>query len=178
MVSPATDHPLTLRVGAIALQSTDADRATPESGHDPGQRLTYAEKRWVDWLQWRFLFLAPCELLSSHAPTSAERHFTLASGPLRLAVTRRLGGAAAGLQDRVSLHNVGLDRLPLSVELNLGTTLAVATVTLTHITFGDGSALELDPLAAARPDGADWELSLEVDERIELLAHWSPPLTP
>jgi hypothetical protein len=170
--------PPTLGVGSIALVQSDIQRGSAESGHDPGQRLTRAGGTWVAWLQWRFLFPAPCEALEVSAPTGSERHFTLASGPLRLAVIRRLEAAEGGLRDRISLHNQGPERLPLSVELNLEATPAVDAVWLTRIGFGDGSSLQLDALAAARPDGADWEVSLEVDERVELSALWRAPVTP
>lgn len=127
----------------------------------------------VGCLQWRWLFPAPCTLQSRELRDEGRKlQLRLASGTLTLHVERRLQAGSDALLDTIALHNIGHERLPLSVELNLTHTAAVTDVTMNRIDFAGGSRLTLDPLAAARPDGADWELSLGIGERIALQAHW------
>jgi hypothetical protein len=162
-----------LHFGPISLTPSAPDRADPESGNDPGQRLLVAGAPWIGWLQWRFLFPERCSAVARKLNDAGDHlELQLAAGPWQLSVHRSLQRSAGALCDTLTLHNPGALRLPLSVELNLEATPAVVGVTLTTLTFAGGGSVELDPLAAARPDGADWELALEPGERVELSACW------
>ncbi len=129
----------------------------------------------------------------SPRPDLFDAHYALIEGPAQLlAVRRRLRLFAAGLRDELVVENTSLERRALSLELEvegafadlfeargwhrLERPLATATASghdleLRH-TASDGLTvgvrLRFDDLAAARPDGADWELSLAPGERVEL----------
>jgi hypothetical protein len=162
-----------LKLGPISITRSTLDRATPESGGDPGQRILVDGVPWIDWLQWRFLLPEHCSLHERQAIDAGDGvMLRFAAGTWQLNVRRWLRRELNGFCDVVGLHNLSPERLSLSVELNLEAKPSVTTVTNSALAFGDGSHLLLDALAAARPDGADWELALEPAERIELRAKW------
>jgi glycogen debranching enzyme len=129
----------------------------------------------------------------SPRPDQFDAHYALIAGPSQLlAVRRRLRVAATGLRDELLVENTSRERRSLSLELEvegdfgdlfeargwhrLERTPPAATATgrdleLRH-TASDGLTLAVrlrfDALAAARPDGADWELSLAPGERVAL----------
>jgi glycogen debranching enzyme len=122
-----------------------------------------------------------------------DAHYALIEGPSQLlAVRRRLSVAAAGLRDELLVENTSRERRSLSLELEVegdfgdlfeargwhrlereapAATAAGRELELRH-TASDGLTLgvrlRFDPLAAARPDGADWELSLAPGESVAL----------
>ncbi len=66
-------------------------------------------------------------------------------------------------------------RRSISVEVDAPAATAVRAevVDAFRVSFGDtGRTLRYDPLAAAREDGADWELSLAPGETLELWLRW------
>jgi len=119
-------------------------------------------------------------------------HALIVGDGQRLAIRRRLRVDAAGLDDQLVIENTSLERLALSVELEaeadfadvfevrgwprLEREPAAVDATATRLAFrttaADGQPyavwLDFDELAAARPDGADWELSLAPGERVAL----------
>ena len=129
----------------------------------------------------------------SPRPDVFHAHHGSIEGPAqRLAVRRRLELGAAGWRDELLVENTSLERHALSLELDVEGDFGdlfeargwhalqrddpTATVTgdglrLDHVA-SDGVrqavALRFDPLAAARPDGADWELSLGPGERVRV----------
>ena len=130
---------------------------------------------------------------TSPRPDVFHAHDALIDGPSqRLAVRRRLHAYADGLLDELEVTNTSLERQSLSLELEIGADFADLfeargwhhldraepdlqvgqhELVLAH-TASDGVrqrvALTFDALAAARPDGADWELSLAPGEHVQL----------
>jgi glycogen debranching enzyme len=171
----------------------DADGQANGSVDGLYNRDTRLLKRYV----WRWLASSggPFQALvaESPRPDSFHAHYALIDGPSQLlAVRRRLRAAAAGLVDEVEVENTSLERRSLSVELEVEGEFADLfeargwhhlerresdaraegdRLTLRH-TASDGVtqgvALRFDALAAARPDGAHWELSLAPGERVAL----------
>jgi glycogen debranching enzyme len=131
----------------------------------------------------------------SPRPDTVHIHHARIEGPSQLlAVRRTLRARADGLDDELVVENTSLERQSLSIELEAAADFAdlfeargwdrqereapaaevgATTLRLAH-TASDGVAqsvtLEFDALAAARPDGADWELSLAPGERVTLRA--------
>jgi glycogen debranching enzyme len=129
----------------------------------------------------------------SPRPDTVHVHHARIEGPSQLlAVRRTLRARADGIDDQLVVENTSLERQSLSIELEVAadfadlfeargwhqvereapaTDVGATTLRLAH-TSSDGVAqsvnLEFDPLAAARPDGADWELSLAPGERVTL----------
>ncbi len=132
-------------------------------------------------------------VVATPRPDVVHAHHAQVEGPSQtVALRRTLRTHARGLVDEVEIENTSSERRSLSLELDAAAdfadlfeargwnrvdrSLAVAeasgsTLTLRH-TASDGVAsavhLRFDPLAAARPDGADWELSLAPGERVHL----------
>jgi hypothetical protein len=129
----------------------------------------------------------------SPRPDTVHVHHARIAGPSQLlAVRRTLRARADGLDDELVVENTSLERQALSIELDVASDFAdlfeargwhpieraPATVQLGTTwlqldqTASDGIAqtvrLDFDPLAAARPDGADWQLSLAPGERVSL----------
>jgi hypothetical protein len=129
----------------------------------------------------------------SPRPDQFDAHYALIEGPSQLlAVRRRLRVAATGLRDELLVENTSRERRALSLELEVegdfgdlfeargwhrlerpppAATATGRDLELRH-TASDGLTLAVrlrfDELAAARPDGADWELSLAPGERVAL----------
>jgi glycogen debranching enzyme len=129
----------------------------------------------------------------SPRPDLFHAHHALIDGPSQLlAVRRRLTLRADGMRDELEVENTSLERRSLSLELEVEAqfgdlfeargwhalersepdVVASGTALSFAHTASDGLRqavhLQLDDLAAARPDGADWELSLAAGERVRL----------
>ncbi len=129
----------------------------------------------------------------SPRPDLFHAHDALIDGPSqRLAVRRRLVARADGLVDDLEVANTSLERQSLSLELEVEAEFAdlfeargwhrrdrdrpevqVGERDLVLARTADDGvrqavALSFDALAAARPDGADWELSLAPGEHVRL----------
>jgi glycogen debranching enzyme len=170
----------------------DADGQVRQGEHGVYNRDTRLLRRYA----WRWLPAAgefQTLVAESPRPDLLDAHYALIEGPAQLlAVRRRLRVGAAGLRDELVVENTSLERRTLSLELEvegefadlfeargwhrLERAPATATASgreleLRH-TAADGLTvgvrLRFDELAAARPDGADWELSLAPGERVEL----------
>ena len=126
-------------------------------------------------------------------PDRFDGHYALIDGPSQLlAVRRRAFVTATGMRDELDVANTSLERRSLSIELDVAgdfadlfeargwhhversapeVDAANTTLRLSH-TASDGVSqavtLRFDELAAARPDGADWELSLAPGESVRL----------
>ena len=103
-----------------------------------------------------------------------------ADGRPVLLVLRRIRAHARGWTDELEFTNPGGTRQALTIELNAVTAepAAQASVSAGGLRFAAGAAnaqLTFDALAAPRPDGADWELSLAPGERVVLRAELSLP---
>lgn len=91
-----------------------------------------------------------------------------------LHVQRDIMSLPNGIRDRVTLQNSGPARASLSVELDAiiadapAPQVAHFTIDWQPATAGVRVTVEVDALAAVRPDGADWELSLAPGEAITL----------
>lgn len=104
-------------------------------------------------------------------------------GGLRL--ERYLAAAGGGLRDRLVFHNDGAARRALTLELAVAAAPGAAEPVLDVAEPAwtlDGAPpvrVRLDALAAAHPDGADWELSLAPGEAVEVGAvlEVAPPST-
>jgi glycogen debranching enzyme len=172
---------------------SDADGQVVGGEHGLYNRDTRLLRRYA----WRWLPAGDGEFqtLVAHSPRPDlfDAHYALIEGPSqRLAVRRRLRVAADGLRDDLTVENTSLERRSLSIELavegdfsdlfeargwhRLEREPPVATAAAhdleLHHTAADGLTVALrlhfDGLAAARPDGADWELSLAPGERVHL----------
>ncbi len=97
-------------------------------------------------------------------------------------VCRRMTAQALGFHDELEISNMSPERSSLSLELEVATDapshdlMRVQDRTLAlERTDPDGVdrrvVLAFDALGAARPDGADWELSLAPGERVHLHVH-------
>lgn len=96
-----------------------------------------------------------------------------------IAVCRRMTAHADGVHDELEVANLSPERTSLSLELEIATDAPEhdhvqvddRILTLERIS-PDGAdrrvVLAFDALGAARPDGADWELSLAPGERVQL----------
>ena len=130
---------------------------------------------------------------TSPRPDVFHGHDALIEGPSQhLAVRRRLVVHADGLHDELEVSNTSMERQSLSLELELESDFVdlfeargwydvvrvepevevrERAVALRH-TAADGVrqgvTARFDALAAARPDGADWELSLAPGEHVHL----------
>lgn len=101
--------------------------------------------------------------------------WTDARGRTALELRRRLRPRRYGWSDELELVNPGASRLALSIELDAAAADPVASELVMagalHLATGGSTArLTFDALAAARPDGADWEVSLAPGERVQLFA--------
>jgi glycogen debranching enzyme len=165
-----------------------------------GERGVYnRDTRVLSRYVWRWLPAAPGRMqtlvVDSPRPDTLHAHYALLDGDeQRLAVQRRLHAVADGLDDELVVENTSRERLSVSVDLEVASDfddlfevrgwhridrdaphaeVTATTVRLTH-RAGDGVEcgvdLAFDALAAARPDGADWELSLAPRERVTLRA--------
>jgi hypothetical protein len=172
---------------------SDADGQVAGGEHGLYNRDTRLLRRYA----WRWLPAGSGEFQTlvalSPRPDLFDAHYALIEGPSQLlAVRRRLRVAADGLRDELVVENTSLERRSLSLELEVEgefadlfeargwhrlereppkVTAAAHDLELRH-TASDGLELAVrlrfDDLAAARPDGADWELSLAPGERVEL----------
>lgn len=132
-------------------------------------------------------------VVATPRPDVVHAHHAQVAGPSQtVALRRTLRAHASGLVDEVEVENTSHERRSLSLELDAAADFADlfeargwnridrppaeaevsgSKLTLRH-TASDGMAsavrLSFDPLAAARPDGADWELSLAPGERVRL----------
>jgi glycogen debranching enzyme len=132
-------------------------------------------------------------VVSSPRPDTVYSHHALIDGPSQtLAAIRTLRAHAGGLDDELVIENTSSVRQAISLELEADAdfadlfeargwhaadraaptaTVEATTLELRH-TASDGVEqavrLTFDPLAAARPDGADWELSLAPGERVSV----------
>ena len=129
----------------------------------------------------------------SPRPDVFHGHYSLIDGPSQLlAVRRRTVATADGLRDELEVANTSLERRSLSLELEVagdfadlfeargwhhlerpeadaeaeGSRLCLANVAADGVR--QSVTLRFDELAAARPDGADWELSLAPGETVRL----------
>ena len=132
-------------------------------------------------------------VVSSPRPDTLYSHHALIDGPSQtLAAIRTLRAHAHGLDDELVIENTSTARQSISLELEVGADFAdlfeargwhvaqreapavsvEATALALRHTATDGVEqavrLTFDPLAAARPDGADWELSLAPGERVSI----------
>jgi hypothetical protein len=153
---------------------------TVESGADPtvGEALTVlvGAHTLFERYAWRWL----ADPLVTTAATRSDARWTMqltaAEGALPLVVARELVLDARGFSDRVTLHNPGDWRVGLSLELDALTpatqprwSVVVGAFKLAFMHLeGTEAALQVDGLAAVRPDGADWELSLAAGETVTL----------
>ena len=171
----------------------DADGQALSDEHGLYNRDTRLLRRYA----WRFLSAKggafQTLVADSPRPDRFHAHHALIDGPSQLlAVRRRLRAEAASLSDELEVENTSLERRSLSVELEARAdfvdlfeargwhqlersdpeTDAEGHSLTFRLTAGDGVtqavSLEFDDLAAARPDGADWELSLAPGERLSL----------
>ncbi len=132
-------------------------------------------------------------VVATPRPDVVHAHHAQIEGPSQtVALRRTLRIHASGLVDEVEIENTSNERRSLSLELDAAADFADlfeargwhrvdrppaqaeasgSSLTLNH-TASDGVAstvrLSFDALAAARPDGADWELSLAPGERVRL----------
>lgn len=171
----------------------DADAQARSGEHGLYNRDTRVLSRYA----WRFL-PAEAEglqtlLAESPRPDHLHAHYALLGGDAQtLAVRRDLIAAADGLRDRLEIVNSSAERRAFSLELDVASDYvdvfevrgwhqldregpsAEAQGTTLRFHYRAADALEqavtlrFDPLAAARPDGADWELSLAPGERVEV----------
>jgi len=134
---------------------------------------------------WRWLLPVSCAREARRDVTHDARSWTRCSewhdvtGVARLELRRTLSVEPDGATDVVTLTNLGRERLALGVELDCepvdaaarpsvdGTSILLAATRPGHPSV----EVRLDPLAAARPDGGDWELSLAPGEQVSLHAH-------
>ena len=135
------------------------------------------------------------QTLMLHSPRLDEfhaHHALIVEGDQRLAIRRAVRIDAGGLEDRLDVENTSRERQSLSLELEVEadfadvfevrgwhrlerappTVAATASRLELQHAASDGLRhavrLDCDELAAARPDGADWELSLAPGERVTL----------
>lgn len=134
-------------------------------------------------------------VVASPRPDALHAHHAQIDGPSQtVALRRTLRIFAARLIDEIEVENTSRERRSLSLELDVGADFAdlfeargwhrierappavqvtANTLTLSH-EAGDGVRstvqVRFDELAAARPDGADWELSLAPGERVVVRA--------
>ena len=169
----------------------DADGQADRGVHGLYNRDTRLLKRYA----WRWLASGEHAfqtlVAESPRPDLFHAHYALIAGPSQLlAVRRRLRAAADGLVDELEVENTSLERRSLSIELEVEgefadlfeargwhhmerpeseTQVEDDRLSLRHTArdgVTQGVALRFDALAAARPDGADWELSLAPGERV------------
>ncbi len=145
--------------------------------------------RWLPTDAGRFQTL----VAQSPRPDVFHGHYALIDGPSQLlAVRRRTVATADGLRDELEVANTSLERRSLSLELEVAGDFVdlfeargwhhleraaadaeaeASRLCLRHVA-SDGVhqsvTLRFDELAAARPDGADWELSLAPGESVQL----------
>lgn len=122
-------------------------------------------------------------LAESPRPGVLEARYALgdeAAPPI--AVCRSVSAHALGLHDELEVSNTSRERLSLSLELEVATDASPpghAQVDDRHLALAHSGPdgvhrrilLAFDALAAARPDGADWELSLAPGEQVHLHVH-------
>ena len=171
----------------------DADGHASNGEHGLYNRDT----RFLSRYAWRWLPADAGEfqtlVAQSQRPDRFDGHYALIDGPSQLlAVRRRTFVTATGLRDELDVANTSMQRRSLSIELDVAGDFAdlfeargwhhlersepdsdaVGTALRLSHTASDGVrqgvALRLDDLAAARPDGADWELSLAPGECVRL----------
>jgi len=146
----------------------------------------YLLAQWVlGTYAWRWLLPVSCAREARRDVTHDARSWTRcsawhdATGMAQLELRRTLSVEPDGATDVVTLTNLGRERLALGVELDCepvdaaaepgvdGTSILLAATRPGHPSV----EVRLDPLAAARPDGGDWELSLAPGEQVSLHAH-------
>ena len=177
---------------AVTFLVADADGQARGAERGLYQRDTRLLRRYA----WRWLGRGgEFQTLMADSPRLDEfhaHHALIVDGDQRLAIRRDLRIDAHGLVDRLEVANTSLERESLSLELEVEADFAdVFEVRGWHrlereppVVAATGSSLELrhtasdglrqgvrldfDELAAARPDGADWELSLAPGERVTL----------
>lgn len=100
------------------------------------------------------------------------------SGDLRLERTARFEGER--FHDHLHAVNGGPGRRSLSIDLEVDAdAVRVSAHALAFDVAGDALLIDLDPLAAAHPNGGEWELSLAPGERVTIGATLAfAPLTP
>jgi glycogen debranching enzyme len=155
------------------------------------------DTRMLSRYAWRWLSAAEgvvqTLVVASPRPDTLHAHHALIAGPSQLvAVRRTLQAHAAGLDDDLVVENTSLERQSVSLELDVAADFADlfevrgwhavereaprVTVEGTALEFRHAASdgveqrvrIELDALAAARPDGADWEISLAPGERVKV----------
>ncbi|MBA2665757.1 MAG: amylo-alpha-1,6-glucosidase [Trueperaceae bacterium] len=171
-----------------------------EAGADGGEHGLYnRDTRILSRYAWRFLSGSEGRfqalVIDSPRPDTLHAHHALIAGPSQLvAVRRTLHACANGLDDELVIENTSLDRQSISVELDVVADFGdlfeargwhaieraapIGHVEATAVEFrhraSDGLEIAVrvtfDALAAARPDGGDWELSLAPGECVTLCA--------
>lgn len=154
--------PWRMTVGADGAADARGDEGVAVHG-----RAVLARYRWR-W--WPADAAAPAG--TSRVDDGALRTVETEPGGLRL--ERTVASEGAVLRDRLVFRNAGGERRALTLELAVAAPPAGAPPHLA----GDAPGwtfvgrpivrLRLDPLAAAHPDGADWELSLAPGEAVEV----------
>jgi len=172
-----------------------ADRDAQVRGAQHG--LYNRDTRFLSRYAWRWLPADQGELTTLLAetprPDTLDAHYALLEGDAQaLAVRRRLALQADGLHDELEIANHASERRSISLELEVDADFVdVFEVRGWHalerppahvdvepaalrlsLQATDGVqqsvTLRFDELAAARPDGADWELSLSPGERVRV----------
>ncbi len=133
-------------------------------------------------------------VVATPRPDALHAHHAQIDGPSQtVALRRTLSIRANGLRDEVEVENTSRARRALSLELDVAadfadlfeargwhhlerppaaTEVAGSALALRHTAGDDVTTvvrLDFGDLAAARPDGADWELSLAPGERVRLV---------
>ncbi len=177
---------------AFFVGDRDAAVSTGEQG------LYVRDTRVLSRYAWRWLPADGPEpqtlVVATPRPDALHAHHAQIDGPSQtVALRRTLTLRAHGLRDEVEVENTSRERRALSLELDVAgdfvdlfeargwhrlehaptvAEVSGSSLTLRH-TAGDGVPttvrVDFGDLAAARPDGADWELSLAPGETVRLL---------
>lgn len=171
------DHQgLRLVVPRVAGEGSDArgaEAAAAVHWHDAPLLSRYA------WRWWGASGTAASDLCATHTDGAEWRVlWEDEDGHPTLSLRRLIRVDRDGWTDEVGLANPGRARVALTIEFEAAVSdpTADAVVTASGLQLGAGAAavqVAFDALAAPRPDGADWELSLAPGERVVLRADLS-----
>lgn len=169
---------LRLQSGALRLQLDPSGNAIPGASPTPGGALreggalSEGGVALLEHYAWRILDDEAVHLRRVEQPSDAELVLELELGAGLLRFERQLRLSSDALEDRLRISNPTAERRSITFEFELGgvaiTDAAVAADALALSTGAKRLELRFDALAAVRPDGADWELSLAPGELVEV----------
>jgi hypothetical protein len=154
-----------LRVGALELRlNSEGDAAATDEG------LFMEGVRLLGRYGWRFLDDEAVRVVASEQLSDLELRSSSTLGEELVLIERQLKMRPDGLSEHLELSNpTGVRRsITFEFELHAGglNSARVQGQQLIVGACGHELRLSFDALAAVRPDGADWELSLAPGERV------------